>query len=74
MAMAGDQDMTVDWTQPVKTRDGRSVRVLCTDREGFGELEVVVLINDKGRELLCSELKDGTGAIQGEPAWHIVNA
>lgn len=31
----------IDWSRPVTTRDGRPLRVLCTDR--FGELPVVAL-------------------------------
>lgn len=33
----------IDWTKPVETRDGRKVRVLCTD--GPGEQPVVGLLD-----------------------------
>ncbi len=37
--------MSVDWTKPVERRDGRKVRVLCTDRKGLST-PVIVLVTD----------------------------
>lgn len=40
---AEPQPTPIDWTKPVRTKDGRAVRVLCTD--GPGEYPVVGFIN-----------------------------
>lgn len=52
----------VDWSKPVETEDGRAVRVLCMDRRGSSEANVVVLIkNDSGgNELVAFYSTDGT--------------
>lgn len=63
----------VDWSKPLVTKSGHPVRVLCTDRRGYAELEIVVLVDDGGREVLASCLRDGTGIVQGDDKWHVVN-
>lgn len=47
-----NKPMTVDWTKPIQTRDGRPARVLCTDLKSPNELRVViaVLLTDGKRE------------------------
>jgi hypothetical protein len=39
--------MAIDWTKPVQTRDGRKVRVLCTDAPG-SQYPVIGLIEGDG--------------------------
>lgn len=36
----------IDWSKPVRTRDGREVRVLCTDCETHTSYPVVALVKD----------------------------
>lgn len=43
----------IDFTKPVQTKDGRPVRIICTDRK-FGSYVVVGLIERDGREDLYS--------------------
>ena len=38
---------TIDWTKPVRTKDGRAVRVLCTD--GPGVYQVIGLVDGECR-------------------------
>lgn len=41
---------TFDPTKPVQTRDGRKVRILCTDKrghDGFDNLRIVALVTEK---------------------------
>jgi len=37
----------IDWTKPVRTKDGRAVRVLCTD--GLGDYPVIGLVDGERR-------------------------
>lgn len=39
------------------TRDGRSARIICTDR--VGRWPIVALISDNGEEIICSFTTDG---------------
>jgi len=57
------QPKPIDWTKPVRTKDGRSVRVLRTD--GPGDYPVVGFVQDdpypvtwtlEGRRILCTEV------------------
>lgn len=44
-------------TRPIITRDGRSARIICTDR--VGRCPIVALISDNGEELIWSFTTDG---------------
>ena len=45
--------MTIDWTKPIQTRDGRSARLLCKDLKGArGYPVVVALLDERGYESL----------------------
>ena len=48
----------LDLTKPVQTRDGRPVRILCTDRKHF-EGSVVALVLMDGKEMVRSYNLDG---------------
>lgn len=41
-----EETNTIDWSKPVRTRDGRAVRVLCTDCESPSGYPVVALVKD----------------------------
>jgi len=45
-------------TRPIVTRDGRSVRIICTDRN-HKELPIVALVLIDGEERVCSYMEDG---------------
>lgn len=47
----------IDFTKPLRTRDGRKVRILCTDRKG--EAPIVGLIVDDSGESLWTWHRDG---------------
>jgi len=50
--------MTLDFNKPIQTRDGRSVRIICTDKKG--DFPIVVLItNPSGKEEVCTYTEDG---------------
>lgn len=52
--------MAVDWTKPVQTRDGRPIRVLCTDQQG-AKYPVLGLVKRKeGKEDLEQWTLDGS--------------
>lgn len=49
-------------TRPIITRDGRSARIICTDR--VGKWPIVALISDNGEEIICSFTTNGKKYIQ----------
>lgn len=52
--------MSIKWDQPIQTRDGRPVRVLCTDRKGAGLRPVIALLqNADGSETELHRHLDG---------------
>jgi hypothetical protein len=51
--------MSIDFTKPVQTRDGRKARILCTDRTG-GLYPVVGLVSDGRIETTTCWMRDGT--------------
>lgn len=52
--------MRIDWDKPVQTRDGRSVRILCTDMEGGSDTVAgIVKDTDSGFETAESWRPDG---------------
>lgn len=58
----------IDFTKPLRTRDGRKVRILCTDRKGWTPI-VGLIINDSG-ETIETWSSDGTfkrGALKSDP-------
>ena len=62
-----------DLTKPVQTRDGRTARILCTDREGW-EWPVVALIKSKtGIEGVCSYLRSGRLKGASESTLDLIN-
>lgn len=49
----------IDFTKPLRTRDGRKVRILCTDRRG--DMSVVGLATrDGGGEIIMTWCSDGS--------------
>lgn len=52
-----EKPVGVDFTKPVTTRDGRKVRILCTDRKSLRS--VIVLIENEKEENCWSYLADG---------------
>lgn len=49
--------MTFDPTKPVRTRDGREARIICTNKEG--EWPIMVLVKSNGSELPYEVYGDG---------------
>jgi len=47
----------IDWTKPVTTRDGRKVRVLCTD--GPGKYPVIGIVEDAVRPVVDRWMQNG---------------
>lgn len=47
-----------DPTKPVRTRDGRPARIICTDRDG--EFSIVGLVKGVAQEYIYTYRKDGT--------------
>lgn len=45
-------------TRPIVTRDGRSVRIICTDRN-YKEYPIVALVQICGEERVCGYTEDG---------------
>lgn len=52
-------------TRPIVTRDGRSVRIICTDRN-YKEHPILALVQICGEEIVCGYKEDGVylGAIE----------
>lgn len=48
------QKASVDLTKPVQTRDGRPVRILCTDKKGSDYPIIALVENSPGREVTAS--------------------
>jgi len=64
--------MTIDFTKPVQTRDGRKVRILCTDRQG--EKPVVGLAAERdGSDSIFAWSADGRH-LHGCPNLDLVQA
>ena len=42
------EDKPIDWTKPVQTRDGRKVRVLCTDADAKDQVVGLLRVPGKG--------------------------
>jgi hypothetical protein len=64
--------MKIDITKPVRTRDGRSVRILCTDKKGNYPI-VGLVTNEDGSETVCSYRLDGVYYSAGESGCDLVN-
>lgn len=45
-------------TRPIVTRDGRSVRIICTDRN-YKEHPILALVQICGEEIVCAYKEDG---------------
>lgn len=56
----------IDFKKPVQTRNGKVVRVICTDRK-FEYFPVLALVDEKGGE--CTEIykSDGSYTLFGKP-------
>lgn len=72
--------MAFDPTKPVRTRDGRPARIICTDREGNGSrtggnFPVIALVKDEGSlcETILSLTKEGRLYEEGEHGGDLVN-
>jgi len=69
--------MALDFTKPVQTRNGRKVRILCTDRKDVtGKYSVCGLVlNENGLESFCTwRLDGGIGACDGPNPIDIIQA
>lgn len=55
--------MTIDWSKPVQTRDGRKVRILCMNAKTIDNRPVCVLYDNDGSE--CAALYTREGKIPG---------
>lgn len=51
--------MNIDFTKPVQTRDGRAVRILCTDRTGSNRSIVGLVVCWDGTDILYEWFTDG---------------
>lgn len=58
--------MTIDWTKPIETVDGHSVRVLATDLDSSFPVAVAVRNGGDGRETVLLLHSDGSYA-KGKP-------
>lgn len=53
--------MTIDFNRPIQTRDGRPVRILCTDKSSYVNRSVVGLVRkDDGEETVYCWNSHGT--------------
>jgi len=62
----------IDWTKPVQTRDGRKVRVLCTDANN-GEYPVIALVAHESRDTVVSYRTNGGSCIGRTSAVDAIN-
>ena len=44
---------SIDWTKPVKTRDGRPARIICTNKKSSCQLTIVALIDNGSSEVMA---------------------
>lgn len=51
--------MTIDFTKPVQTRDGRKVRILCTDAKSAAGSVVAIIKDDDGYDLVDHWYRNG---------------
>ena len=63
---------TFDPTKPVRTRDGRPARIVCTDRAGAKSLVSMVMEPD-GYELIFTHYADGAAECGGESDYDLIN-
>lgn len=57
--------MAIDWNKPVQTKDGRKVRVLCTDSKGYFPIVGLVVSEDgESEDVVYWPL---TGELAGRP-------
>lgn len=52
------EDYLKNPTRPIVTRDGNSVRIICTDRD-YKEYPIVALVQICGEERVCGYTEDG---------------
>lgn len=64
--------MTLDLNKPIKTRDGRDVRIICTDRKSK-YFTIVALITNQYKEDYFSYTKDGEFYYGEENSRDLVN-
>lgn len=75
---SGFENKPLDFTKPVQTRDGRNVRILCTD--GGGEYPVIGYCDplegdgDEGRIIGCWLLSGKTVSFGGDHELDLINA
>ena len=62
----------IDLTKPVQTRDGRKVRVLCTDRLGY-ESVVCLITEGDGREVVACRAPGGQFLTDKESGRDLIN-
>lgn len=59
----------LDVTKPVTTRDGRPARIICTDRKGLGDFDLIVLVNGctiSSSEMILCYSNNGTLYADGD--------
>ena len=68
-----NKPMTVDWTKPIQTRDGRPARVLCLDlRKGAGDFAAVAVTDTDHTEFIWTRPLTGKAG-DGESGIDIIN-
>lgn len=69
--VAEEKPVGVDFKKPVTTRDGRPVRILCTDRKS--ERSVIALVESKAGDSCWSYLPSGLYSKDSETPHDLVN-
>lgn len=63
----------IDLTKPVQTRDGRKVRVLCTDRKGSSNSIVGLIVLEGGKEYVQTWEANGNFVTSGDAPADLIN-
>lgn len=64
--------MSIDWTRPIQTRDGRKARVLATDLQAAGNQSIAVAImGRRNNERLYRFKPDGSSCKDPKTGWII---
>lgn len=57
----------IDWSKPIRCKDGRPARVLATDLKGRKYTVAIAVMNIDGSESVCSTTPDGRQFTTDEP-------
>lgn len=60
-----EEKPVLDLSKPVTTRDGRKVRIICTDRKWRAPFPIVALVEGKGGEILQAYTSAGKYLLSG---------